>query len=135
METTPVPPPTTSWPDVASRAINALVVLGALALVYGVYVTAATGRGPDPAATIGTASSVITSLVGLYFGLVVGKSGIDEAKRAAAATAETAKALGAEREASRGLRARVADDLRSVRQQLPDEHKALVTDLITSLGA
>jgi len=129
-----VSPVSGAWPDVAARAVNALVVLGALALVYGIYASAAAG-GKDVAATFGTATSVIIALVGLYFGIVVGKTGIDQASQAMAAASQTSTALGSEREASRVRISRATSQLSALRTQLPDQHSAAVGDIITSLNS
>ncbi len=101
--TPPTAPTQSTWPDVATHAINAIVILGALALVYGLY-DAAT-KGTTFATMFGAATPIVVSLVGLYFGVVVGKTGLDQAKAANSAAAAATTSLAAERalNASRGV--------------------------------
>jgi len=136
----------TTWADVVTKLISALVVLAALGLLLLVFLHALTfaptdasnkttaHSSSDVTAMVTGIGSLITSIVGLFFGISVARQGLDSAQKANTAAANATTALQTQQTENAALRGSLQTGLSTLKAQLPQQFHAQVETIMSKVN-
>jgi hypothetical protein len=140
----PVSPTTqANWWDFANRALSALVVILTLLMLWGiinitipiVMKESSDKWATDMVAMVTGIGSLLTSILGLFFGISVARQGLESANQANATSSNLSSTLQTVQAQNASMRSDLSSSLNALKAQLPTEQHPIVDTILAQVAS